>query len=162
MKFITIHPYYIYEGRKEQDIALIETIQPFDFSFKEKVSPICLPSMTIFYFIDFYQLLIEAPDTKDRGVKVAVSGWGNLYEKPEGGKPKCFTRDGGPEEFKECRGWFKYDGELLHNDGQCQTSDPPSSNQECRDLYKEFPAARFQLAKVKVKDKTVRLRRKKN
>ena len=43
VKFITIHPYYIYKRRVQQDIALIETIQPFDFGIKDKVSPICLP-----------------------------------------------------------------------------------------------------------------------
>ena len=43
VKSITIHPAYIKEERVQNDIALIETSQHFDFTSKEKVGPICLP-----------------------------------------------------------------------------------------------------------------------
>ena len=42
-KSISIHTSYIKNERDQNDIALIETVQPFDFSIKEKVGPICLP-----------------------------------------------------------------------------------------------------------------------
>ena len=41
---VKIHPLYIKDKRDQNDIALIETSKSFDFSDKEKVSPICLPS----------------------------------------------------------------------------------------------------------------------
>ena len=41
---VKIHPLYVKNKRDQNDIALIETSKSFDFSDKEKVSPICLPS----------------------------------------------------------------------------------------------------------------------
>ena len=43
-KLVKIHPLYVKNKRDQNDIALIETRKSFDFSDKEKVSPICLPS----------------------------------------------------------------------------------------------------------------------
>ena len=111
-----------------------------------------------FYLIDFYQLLIEAPDTVDRDINVAASGWGHLYQENRKTKVgKCYTTAGGPEMFLECRRWFIQDGEGFETDVQqrCITNrKPPSSTQkECRMLHKEIPPARSQLAKIKVTGK---------
>ena len=43
VKAITIHPACVKSKRDQNDIAVIETSQHFDFSSKEKVGPICLP-----------------------------------------------------------------------------------------------------------------------
>ena len=43
-KSVKIHPLYVKNKRDQNDIALIKTRKSFDFSDKEKVSPICLPS----------------------------------------------------------------------------------------------------------------------
>ena len=52
------------------------------------------------------------PDTKDQGVDVFASGWGQLYEKEDSGGADCNTGPGGPEEYKSCRDWFIWKGEL--------------------------------------------------
>ena len=43
-KKIVVHQKYVWHERDQFDIALIETDRLFDFSNKEKISPICLPS----------------------------------------------------------------------------------------------------------------------
>ena len=69
---------------------------------------------------------------------------------------ECFTQNGGPEEFKECRDWFIEDGEGYETNSKtgCITNrDPPSSNQpECNQLHKQHPDSQTQLAVV-LKDK---------
>ena len=42
---IIIHQLYVKGNRDQNDIALIKTDRPFDFAFRDKVSPICLPGM---------------------------------------------------------------------------------------------------------------------
>ena len=79
--------------RDQNDIALIETSKSFDFTHREKVSPICLPSKHVFIMIDLICLpskhvfiivlkcfIISALETEDTDVPVAASGWGQLYE----------------------------------------------------------------------------------
>lgn len=43
-KSVKIHPLYVKNKRDQNDIALIKIRKSFDFSDREKVSPICLPS----------------------------------------------------------------------------------------------------------------------
>ena len=92
---------------------------------------------------------------KDRGVEVAVSGWGYLYEENKGNseEPRCFTAAEGPEVFKECLDWFMYDGFAESTDAStgCQKIEPPSFNQkECQQLHKQKPSAKRQLAIIDV------------
>ena len=49
-KKITIHPLYVKEKRDQNDIALLETEESFNFSLQDKISPICLPSKNLTAF----------------------------------------------------------------------------------------------------------------
>jgi len=140
VKNIIIHPYYIHKERDQQDFALIETIRPFDFSDKEKISPICLP----------------APETRDTGIEVAVSGWGNLFEQSSDRKTaECYTSRGGPEEFKECRDWFIQNGQGESTEKGCITNraQPSADQKECKMLHSQIPSTKNILAKVEVQGK---------
>ena len=80
-KKILVHQRYIWHERDQNDIALIETERQFDFTSKDKISPICLPSekkyVELSFFLNSYSLDI---DTVDVGVDVLAVGWGYLYE----------------------------------------------------------------------------------
>ena len=137
------------------------------------------------YLITLWLYLIPVPTTKDTGIEVAACGWGSLFEEQkrvsvsllcnrqallfyqELGKPKepriaeCFTQNGGPEEFLECRDWFIQDGEGFETNSKtgCITNrEPPSLSQpECRQLHKQHPETRTQLARVVTGKKKVNI-----
>ena len=44
-------------------------------------------------------------------------------------------------EFKKCRDWFIYRGEMLLNNRACQNSDPPT-NKKCYSLHQQLPELR--------------------
>ena len=57
------------------------------------------------------------------------------------GRAGCLTEAGGPAEFKKCRDWFIYRGEMLITSRACQNSAPPT-NQRCFSLHQELPELR--------------------
>ena len=50
------------------------------------------------------------------------------------------TRLGGPEEFKECRDWFRYDDDIYITKSACLYTDTPTANNKnCKKLYAKMP-----------------------
>lgn len=135
VKKIIIHQLYVRNRRDQNDIALVKTKRPFDFSIKEKVSPICLP--------DF--------QTIDTGVEVAAAGWGYLFEQNyEKGKSRCLTMAGGPEVYQECRDWFLYRGLLYDTSRSCVTNTEPPSHHLCQRLHSLRPETRNIFTNIKM------------
>ena len=59
----------------------------------------------------------------------------------QSGRAGCLTGAGGPEEFKECRNWFIWHGEIQSTNQQCMNSDPPI-NKKCHELHNKLPELR--------------------
>ena len=53
----------------------------------------------------------------------------------------CLTEAGGPEEFKPCRDWFIYKGDMFDTSKACQNSDPPT-DKNCYSLHQQLPQLR--------------------
>ena len=70
-------------------------------------------------------------------------------------KAACLTGAGGPVEFKVCRDWFKYQGELVDTTRSCYNSQPPT-NKECSSLYQQLPELRNITSVIIKKKKKVR------
>jgi len=80
-KKILVHQRYIWHERDQNDIALIETERQFDFTSKDKISPICLPSEKKVCRVEVFKFFFSLDiDTVDVGVDVLAVGWGYLYE----------------------------------------------------------------------------------
>jgi len=138
VKSVIIHPEYIFREREQNDIALVEVMEAFDFSNPLDISPICLGS----------------PNLQSDNVTVYVTGYGQIFE-AKSGSTQCNTGPGGPSEFQKCKQFWIVDEEIYDQTQECSyTESPARRDRDCKQLRKVHPELALVKSKLTIGNQT--------